>query len=263
MNFDAVDFCRYIYQYGLELEPSRVKIDGKPHNCKMIDNAPGKKAGSYTVYANTGIAIFKSWRDGIIHKYRPGGYSAKADIQKIMQEARQKQFDEWFQVSRESYKKFCAIDARKQQSEYLQQKHINNDIATYDVKVDEAGNLVIPFYNRRGYISTLQTILADGSKYFEKSGQISECFHQIGFRAVESNCYSGEIYIGEGFATMASVHMALDKPCIVAANCGNLLPVLDNVAKLYPNARYIICADNDIALREMPVGCFWKRLHNL
>ena len=39
------------------------------------------------------------------------------------------------------------------------------------------------------------TIVADGSKYFEKSGQISECFHQIGFRAVESNCYSGEIYI--------------------------------------------------------------------
>ena len=27
-SFNAVDFCRYIYQYGLELDPSKVKIDG-------------------------------------------------------------------------------------------------------------------------------------------------------------------------------------------------------------------------------------------
>ena len=252
-SFDTADFCRHIYQYGLVLDPSKVKIDGKAHNCRMIDNAPGKAAGNYTIFPNTGIAIFKSWRDGIVHKYFPGGSLSNIDFKKIMKEQRQKQQDEWFKVSQESYKKYSGIAITESTSEYLVRKNVCQNMPKFDIKIDKSGNIIIPFYNSKGYISTLQTIWPDGAKYFEKGGQISGCFHKIGFNLVTPG-YSDTIYIGEGFATMATIYEAFNMPCIVAANCGNLLPVLDNIARLHPSAKFVICADNDIALRELPVG---------
>jgi phage/plasmid primase-like uncharacterized protein len=252
ISFDVNDFCRHIYQYGLVLDPSKVKIDGKGHNCRMIDNAPGKAAGSYTIYPNTGIAVFKSWRDGIVHKYFPGGTLPNIDFKKIMKEHRQKQLDEWFKVSQESYRKYSMIDTALSTSKYLESKNISANLAKFDIKIDRIGNLIVPFYNSKGYISTLQTIWPDGNKYFEEGGQISGCFNKIGFNLINSD-YGETIYIGEGFATMATINEAFSSPCVVAGNCGNLLPVLNNLCRLYPNAKFVICADNDIALRETPV----------
>jgi phage/plasmid primase-like uncharacterized protein len=250
-SFNTIDFCHHIYQYGLVLEPSRVKVDGKPHNCRMIDNAPGRRAGSYTVYPDTGIAIFKSWRDGVVHKYYPNWLDIKSlsDFKQLMKEQKQKQHEEWFKVSYASYQKFNNIPVTEQKSDYLTRKQVTSFMA----KVDGQGNLVIPYYNSNGYIRTLQTITPDGNKLFEKGGQISGCFHPIGLGSISTN-YADNIYVGEGFSTMASVFIAMKKPCIAAGNCCNLLPVLDNLTRLYPNARFIICADNDIMLREMPVG---------
>lgn len=246
--FNAIDFCHHIYQYGLVLEPSKVKVDGKAHNCRMIDNAPGKKAGCYTVYPDTGIAIFKSWRDGVVHKYYSKGQFIKSssDFKQMMKEQKQKQHEEWFKVSYASYQKFNSIPVTEKKSDYLIRKQVSNFMA----KVDGQGNLIIPYYNSNGYIRTLQTITPDGNKLFAKGGQISGCFHPMGLSSVSST-YADNIYVGEGFSTMASVFIAMEKPCIVAGNCGNLLPVLDNLTRLYPNARFIICADNDM---KMPIG---------
>lgn len=254
LDFDAIGFCNHIYQYGLELDPSKIKIDGKWHNCRMIDNVPGKKAGCYAIFLNTGIAVFKSWRDSVVHKYYPEKVSlSNFDFKKVMKEQKQKQYDTWYQASRHSFAKYYSTVDVDLESKYLFNKHINIDKHTLDVKVDIQGNLVIPYYNFKGYIATLQTILPNGTKMFEEDGRTSGCFHRIGFNMINQD-YAEEIYLGEGFATMASVYKAVNKPCVVSGFVSNLLPVLDNLTKLYPQARFIICADNDIYLREMPVG---------
>lgn len=253
MNFDTIDFCRHIYQYGLVLEPSSVKIDGRSHNCRMIDNAQGRKAGSYIIYPNTGIAKFKSWRDRVIHTYKQNGSMSQFDFNQIMKEERKKQYALWFQVSKDSYRKYIAIPHSNLNSQYLERKLIKLDSKNHDCKIDKLGNLIIPYYNAKGYLTTLQTIWQDGSKYFEKGGQLTGCFNKIGFNSINSS-YTDIIFIGEGFATMASIFEAFQKPCIVAANCGNLVSVLDNLNNLYPSAKFVICADNDISLREIPPG---------
>ena len=55
----------------------------------------------------------------------------------------------------------------------------------------------------------------------------------------------GEIYIGEGFATMASVHEATRKSAVVAFDCGNLLPAAKALCAKYPSLKLIFCADDD------------------
>lgn len=243
-NFITSDFCNHVYQYGLVLDPAKVKTDGKWHNCKMIDNTKSKMAGCYIVYPNSGIAQFKTWRyPDQVEIYYPNSRNThnNIDFSQLLKEKRQEQALSYFKVSHQSFQKFSKIKSTKSgQSEYLNKKGVE----CFGAKVDVIGNLVIPFYNVKGYISTLQTIFPDGKKIFEKGGQLAGCFHKIGFSGI-TECYSDVIYIGEGFATMASVFMAMQKPCIVAANCGNLLPVLGNLVVLYPDAKFVICADND------------------
>jgi len=57
----------------------------------------------------------------------------------------------------------------------------------------------------------------------------------------------GPWVIGEGYATMASVHMATGWPCVVAFDCGNLPPVAEALrGKLGSTGNIIICGDADV-----------------
>lgn len=242
MKFDISAFCRHVAQYGLLLEPSKVKIDGKAHNCKLIDNKSGS-SGSYVIYPS-GVAAFKSWRepDKIYKYYSPGAtLTTNSEFASQMREQNKQQSASYYAVAQSSYKKFQSIPFSTRQSEYVNRKKI----AVFDAKIDLSGNLVIPYYNAKGFISTLQTIKSDGSKLFEKGGQVSGCFHKIGFSKIDKK-YTGFIYMGEGFATMASIYLAIQMPCVVAASCGNFVPVLSVLSVLYPHATFIICADNDV-----------------
>ncbi|MGL4208555.1 MAG: toprim domain-containing protein, partial [Candidatus Adiutrix sp.] len=49
----------------------------------------------------------------------------------------------------------------------------------------------------------------------------------------------------EGFATGASLKLAMDKPVVVAFDSNNLKPVALALSEKYPDAKLIICADND------------------
>ena len=55
--------------------------------------------------------------------------------------------------------------------------------------------------------------------------------------------FDGVIYVGEGFATMASVFAATGAPCIVALDCGKLLlAVAKALRAVRKKARFVICA---------------------
>ena len=180
-NFNASEFCNHIYQYGLMLDPSRVKIDGRWHNCKLIDNKSGW-SGCYIVYVDSGIAQFKSWREpDRVEIYKPKGTNiSNSDFRDFLKQEKQKQAEIYFKVSQESYRKYESIPSSGNDSEYATRKQISSITA----KVDQDGNLVIPFYNYKGYVSTLQTIYTNGRKYFEKGGELTGSFHKIGF----TNC---------------------------------------------------------------------------
>jgi hypothetical protein len=98
-----------------------------------------------------------------------------------------------------------------------------------------------------GIETALQYIDGDARKRFLAGGRKRGLFYVIG--EIEPQ---GEALIGEGFATMASVHEATGKPAIVALDTGNLKPVAEALRAKYPQTAFIICADDDFRTEGNP-----------
>lgn len=252
---DINKFCSHVQAEGFVLYPQNVKADGRWHNCRLVDNAKGKAAGAYKIL-NDSVAFYKNWRDGKVKAFTDNSIVSKygrESLQKLIKQQEWELKQQYFEASKLAYDKYMSTPHNnKVQSEYLARKLVGN----YGCKIDDNGNLIIPFYNGNGYLRTLQTIQPDGYKVFEKGAEVKGNYHKIHFGLVDKvqSEYYGKIFVGEGYATMASVHEATKYPCVVAANAGNLKPVLEKLTTLYPKAQFIICADNDLSLREHPLG---------
>lgn len=146
--------------------------------------------------------------------------------------------------TREEEQQKVAISVQKKWNEllehglniYLQKKQVN----AFGLRFDASGTLYIPLRDTKDVLWSLQTIMPDGSKRFEKSGRTKGLFHIVG--TIEG---AKKAYLVEGYATGASVHMATFCPAIVAFNAGNLEPVLSDIKTNYPNLEIVIAGDND------------------
>ena len=119
--------------------------------------------------------------------------------------------------------------------EYLKKK------AVLPLSIRQSGNLlVIPMYDGYGRLWNCQTIDRDGTKLFLRGGRAKGLYYGI-------KGESQEIYIAEGFATAASLHLYHYPKCRVAVafNADNLLPVARTIREKHPGKRLVIAADND------------------
>jgi putative DNA primase/helicase len=105
------------------------------------------------------------------------------------------------------------------------------------------GYVIVPLVDELGNLCNLQMISETGKKMFMRNGRKQGLFHLFG-KPVDG----GPIGIAEGYATAASAYMARGWPMVVAFDAGNLPPVAETIAKLYPNNKIFVLADND------PVG---------
>jgi putative DNA primase/helicase len=87
-------------------------------------------------------------------------------------------------------------------------------------------------------IHSLQYIKSDGTKKFLFGGRIKGCYFIIGNP-------TDIIYIAEGYATAASIHMATGCAVVVAFNAGNLLEVAKTIRAKYPKSKIVIAGDDD------------------
>ncbi|MGN5134521.1 DUF927 domain-containing protein [Aeromonas veronii] len=100
-----------------------------------------------------------------------------------------------------------------------------------------AGSLVIPLTNEAGALVNVQLIRADGSKRYLAGGQKAGAYHRI---------EGGELVaICEGYATGLSVHLAIGATVYCAMDAGNLLAVATIARRQHPEARILLCGDND------------------
>jgi len=120
-------------------------------------------------------------------------------------------------------------------SPYLERKKVG----AYGVRFG-GQHLIIPLRDVKGKLWSFQWIEPDGKKKFLKDGKKKGCFHTIG--VLED---SKSIYIVEGYATGASVHMATLASVVVAFDAGSLDPVIEEIRKAYPNSPLIIAGDDD------------------
>jgi putative DNA primase/helicase len=106
------------------------------------------------------------------------------------------------------------------------------------------GSLLVPVRDGKT-LHSLQFIDKDGGKKFLSGGRVKGCYYGIGSMA-------STMCIAEGFATAATIHEATGLPVAVAFYAGNLLPVALNLRAKYPDARIVLCADDDIATTGNP-----------
>lgn len=102
------------------------------------------------------------------------------------------------------------------------------------------GDLVLPLRDAEGTVWSLQVIKPNGTKLFPRYGRKAGLWHQLG--EIDPG---GHLAVVEGYATGATVHEATGWPVAVALDSGNLGRVAQLLHYLYPQARLVICGDDD------------------
>ncbi|HEH9432172.1 TPA: DUF927 domain-containing protein [Aeromonas sobria] len=105
-------------------------------------------------------------------------------------------------------------------------------------------SLVIPLINEAAELVNVQLIRDDGTKRYLHGGQKAGAFHRID---------GGELVaVVEGYATGLSVHLATGGTVYCAMDCGNLMVVAALARRQHPEARILLCGDNDAHTQGNP-----------
>ena len=220
--------------------------DGEIHRVPHISSKKGAVDGWYILHLSGKIPV------GVAGCWKEPTFESKwmADIGRNMSFSERLEHDKWvaeFKAKREADRVASQAQAAEKAEDevgtyadasadhpYLIRKRIE----PHGIKIDRAGRLVVPVIDQEGEILSYQTIDAEGNKRFLKGGKIEGGFYELrGNRKV--------IFIGEGFATCASIHQATGFTTLVAFDCGNLAKVAKSAKEMFLGSRIVICADND------------------
>ena len=220
--------------------------DGEIHRVPHISSKKGAVDGWYILHLSGKIPV------GVAGCWKEPTFESKwmADIGRSMSFTERLEHDKWvaeFKAKREADRLASQAQAAEKAEDevstyadasadhsYLVRKRIE----PHGVKIDRAGRLVVPVIDAQGEILSYQTIDAEGNKRFLKGGKIEGGFYELrGNRKV--------VFVGEGFATCASIHEATGYTVLVAFDCGNLAKVAKSAKEMFPGAKIVIGADND------------------
>ena len=237
-------FTRHCEASGLVIKD--LIADGEIHRVPHISSKKGALDGWYILHLSGKIPV------GVAGCWKEPTFESKwmADIGRSMSFSERLEHDKWvaeFKAKRESDRVASQAQAAEKAEDevgtyadasadhpYLIRKRIE----PHGIKIDRAGRLVVPVIDQEGEILSYQTIDAEGNKRFLKGGKIEGGFYELrGNRKV--------IFIGEGFATCASIHQATGFTTLVAFDCGNLAKVAKSAKEMFLGSRIVICADND------------------
>jgi putative DNA primase/helicase len=142
-----------------------------------------------------------------------------------------------------------AVDQPAGTAPYLQRK----GVAAHGTRISPQGAVVVPMIDAAGRIHGLQIIHAQKRGTRDKDFWPAGCAKQGHFFLL-GPIPSTVLLIAEGYATAASIFEATGYPVAVAFDAGNLQPVAQALAKRYPKARILVCADDDYLTDGNP-GC--------
>ncbi len=194
-------------------------------------------------------AAFGNWKD-INQKWfhtpdgKPLSREQQQNFNRQIQQAREQAEQELIEKQAQAAKKANEIWNNAQPANPNHGYLIKKQIRSFGLK--QSGQaLLVPIYDGQKQIISLQEILPDGLKKFMPGGKIKGGYYSFG------NPGLGHIInLGEGYATMASIHAATGEPCIVSFNSGNLKRVAEVIKEQYPDKAIKICADNDLATEQ-------------
>jgi putative DNA primase/helicase len=218
---------------GLELPP-RLVADANPHGCK---------GGRYALTHNGRWGAYRSRGSGWL------GWPALDDVE--VEVALRRQERDKLAADEKRLREAARLKAVEMWSKAVEGQHPYLDrkgICSNGSRV-LGEMLLVPVRDFDGHIHSVQMIAADGAKKFLPGGRVKGCCHWI--RCGQQT--GPVVYVCEGFATGSTIHAAMGgRPVVVAYNCGNLLPVCQELRRRLPTARIVVCADNDHATEGNP-----------
>lgn len=235
---------------SIGIEPHEIIGDGQIHRVNGRDDL--KKSAWYILYLNGDLAAgcFGDWRTCEKQNWRAiSGRTLSCQEQQAIQlkvaAAKQKRDDELSKSRDEAAEKAeadldSAIPATSAHP-YLLKKNVGS-YGLWQL----AEKLIVPMVNGDGRtLRSYQSIDAQGNKMFLKGSQAKGCYHLIPGDTTT-------IYIGEGYATCATVFEAAGSAVYAALSASNLVEVAVTVRKMNPAAKIIILGDNG------PAGIEWS-----
>ena len=110
--------------------------------------------------------------------------------------------------------------------------------------------LLVPMFDPGFRLWNVQRIRPDGFKLFLSGGRTKGLFWLHAAHLIDGTPSPGPLVIGEGFATMAAVHMATGLGGVAAMSARNLETVARTMRNLFPTRAMVVAADDDRHLTE-------------
>lgn len=233
------------------LDPGELTLDGKVHRFH-VDSKDSKKSGwfigfrnfSSTTAAEFYVVRYGNFQTGDVFQYQSENID-KADLQEVKKKialAKKKEEElrneEQERTSKELTEKWDALQLEGPVSGYLASRGLTGKYGAKTQGDLTGTSTYVPMRDVDGKLWSIQTIQANGSKFFHPGGRVKGCFHQIGE-------LSETIRICEGFATGATIHEATGEGVFVAFNAGNLVTVAKALREKYQDKAFVICGDDD------------------
>jgi len=253
----VTQFIAAMQEYGLE--PPEYIEPGKLYRFPGVGKRPGNTAGWCKLFDDGLGGCFGDWSSGLSESWQgvprvppQRSKSFRRQVQQARATREAEQRLQWAEA-RDTAGEIWGTAGAVERHPYLDSK----GIFPYNIRLIHepleipfswrdkpqfipGNSLVIPVTDTNGLNHSLQFIDEHGDKRFLAGGAVQGHFFATGDLA-----NAGRILIAEGFATAATLDMVTDYIAVVAFNAGNLKPVAQRLKASYPQAEFVICADND------------------
>jgi putative DNA primase/helicase len=235
------------------LQPQDTIIPGKFHRFPGFDKKQGNDAAWCKLFEDGRGGVFGDFSTGLDEHWQAETERTYTDEERqafrkrIEAERQQREAEELRQ--HEAAAKVATAILAKANDDPAQHPYGLKKIVAFGPRVKRGAwpqrgwtdALLIPIYGADGRVWTLEAINPDGEKDYLKGGRKRGGFYPLG-KIRGASC----VLIGEGLATVATVHAVSGAPAVAAMDSGNLSAVALAVRALAPDAEIILLADNDI-----------------
>ena len=229
------------------LIPAEIMGDGKLHRCPT-QTKPHKQNGAYIAHVDIPATLWwYNWENGEQGTFteaveKPLSPAEKDVLQRRQNDIRRQREEECarrYETAAKQAQNMLNISfPGSSEHAYLRRKGVP---AVTEVRQDRNGMLLIPVRDISGKVQSLQYIAPDGTKRFLVDGKVR------GGHFVLPGNPEKPLVLCEGYATGASIHLAVNCTVYVTFSANNLPVVANLVRHTFPDASIIICGDNDEA----------------
>lgn len=283
-----IEFADLLRANGCVVDGKHPLMDGGKQRIKVAGDKPGEKSGFYVVHLDGHPAgYFKNNRTGVETRWKAKGYSftdaqkaelkAQAAIKQQNRQAEQLALQQ--KVANALTQLLAVAPPADSEHPYLQHKQVRpGDLKVVPpnaadlpgdsiIKIGQdwqeakqlreqypdnivltAGDLLLTAQDVDGRIWSVQTIQANGRKFFAAGSKKEHNFYVAGNDSQELTATINAvpaIVIAEGYATADTLSLALGYPVVAAFDAGNLMRVAQDLHDQYPHKPVIIAGDDD------------------